>query len=180
MTWTTTPPPVITPQPQLLPPRRRWGRVATASALGLSALAATAAITYAVTVQSSTTAPAPRTITPQPPTYTAAQQAAAKDRVCNIFDVSTRGADHQGGVRANGLVNVPVVLRTLDSVVAIQAALVPATPADVATAARRYVSTELDLITAAMGTTPADEGDRLNDVANTAVVGMETACGLGH
>lgn len=80
----------------------------------------------------------------------------------------------------DGQLNVPVVLRTLNSVVAVQNALSPATPADVSAAAHKYIDTSLDLATAAMANVSIDEGNRLNDIATTAVFAFADVCGLPH
>lgn len=77
-----------------------------------------------------------------------------------------------------GNLNVPMVLRTLNSATAAQNALVPAVPTDVASAARKYVITTLDTTTAVMGNTPASEGNRLTDARNDAINGLLDACGL--
>ena len=65
-----------------------------------------------------------------------------------------RGQEGQGGFRVEGNLNVPMVLRAVNSAAAVQNALVPAVPPDVASAARKYISATLDVTTAAMGNTP--------------------------
>ncbi len=107
-----------------------------------------------------------------------ADAAAAKNHLCQVLDVSVRGQEGQGALRVEGNVNVPVVLRALNSASAVQNALVPAVPPDVASAARKYVSATLDQTTAAMGNTPASEGNRLTDVRNDAMDALLDACGL--
>lgn len=57
-------------------------------------------------------------------------------------------------------------------------ALVPAVPTDVAIAARRYVTTTLDVATAAMGNTSIDEINRLTSVSNSAIDALVDVCGL--
>ena len=130
----TGPPPAGPPLPVAPPPRppRRgfpWLLVGGAVVLLIAAIAATAAITYAVTrntnAPSATPPPAP---TVQAPQFSAAEQNAAKDQVCHVFDVSTRGTISEGSVRTNGQPNVPVVLRAMNSAVAVQNALKPAAP----------------------------------------------------
>ena len=155
--------------------------VAGAVVLIVAAIAATAAITYAIARNTNApiAVPAP-TPSPTAPQFSAAEQAAAKQHVCQVFDVSVRGQTGQGGVRQNGELNVPVVLRTLNSVVAVQNALTPAAPPDVAEAARTHVNTSLELTTAATGNVPIDEGIRLNDIANKAIFAFADVCGLPH
>jgi hypothetical protein len=66
-----------------------------------------------------------------------------------VFDESARGAQGQGGVRVNGEVNVPLVLKGMNSVVAVQNVVTAGTPPDVASAAQKYIDARLDVITAA-------------------------------
>jgi hypothetical protein len=151
------------------------------SVVVLAAITGTAAVTYAV-AHNKTTGPAsaPSPAPTAQPQYSAADQAAAKQQVCQAFEVSARGEQGQGGVRSNGQVNLPLVLRTVNSVVAVQNALSPATPPDVAAAAKKYMQTSLDLTSAAMGNTPIDEVNRLNDIGNTATYAFADVCGLPH
>jgi hypothetical protein len=115
---------------------------------------------------------------PAAPQFSPADAAAAKDHLCQAFDVSVRGQEGQGGLRVQGNLNVPVVLRALNSASAVQNALVPAVPPDVAAAARKYVATTLDQTTAAMGNTPTSEVNRLTDVRNDAMYTLLDVCGL--
>jgi hypothetical protein len=146
----------------------------------IAAIAATAAVTYAVArnANAPNASPAAPTAAPAPPQFSPADQAAAKQQVCHIFDVSARGQRGQGGVRVNGEVNVELVLRTVNSVVAVQNALTPAVPQDVREAARKYIDTSLALTTAATGNTPSDELNRLTDVSNDATYSFADACGF--
>jgi hypothetical protein len=121
------------------------------------------------------TAPASAAPTPQ---VSPTESAAAKAHLCQVFDVSVRGQQGKGGLRVEGNLNVPVVLRSVNSALAVQAALVPAVPADVTSAAHTYVQTTLDATTAAMGNTSTDELNRLNDVSNDAINALLDACGL--
>ncbi|MCG7594764.1 hypothetical protein [Mycobacterium sp. PSTR-4-N] len=140
------------------------------------AVAATAAIAYAI---ARPTMPAGNpTASPAAPTFTAAQQADAKQAVCQAFDVSSAGSQSQGGARLNGQPNLPALVRTLGSVVSIQNALVPATPEDVAAPARKVVKTDLDLVNAALGLANVDEVNRLTDVNTSAIYQLVDACGL--
>jgi len=151
----------------------------------VAAIAGTAAVTYTLT-RSETTAPPPPTPasptpTAQAPQYSAEEQAAAKQAVCKVFDDSTRGQQGQGGLRGpNGEINVAMMLRRLNSVVAVQNALKPATPPEVTAAARKYIRTSLDLTTAATGAASTDDGNQLNDIANTAIFAFADVCGLSH
>jgi hypothetical protein len=115
---------------------------------------------------------------PAGPQFSPAEAAAAKDHLCQVFDVSVRGQEGQGGLRVEGNLNVPVVLRALNSASAVQNALVPAVPRDVAAAAQKYVGTTLDQTTAAMGNAPTNEVNRLTDVRNDAMYTLLDSCGL--
>jgi hypothetical protein len=141
-------------------------------------IAATAAVTYAVARNTNATNATAPTESQTPSQFSASDQAAAKQQVCHVFDVSARGQRGQGGVRVNGEVNVQLVLRTVNSVVAVQNALTPAVPKDVREAARKYIDTSLALTTAATGNTPADELNRLTDESNDATYTFADACGL--
>jgi hypothetical protein len=112
------------------------------------------------------------------PQFSSAEADAGKQNLCQQFDLSVRGQEGQGKLRVQGNLNVPMVLRTLNSATAAQNALVPAVPTDVASAARKYVITTLDTTTAVMGNTPASEGNRLTDARNDAINGLLDACGL--
>ena len=73
---------------------------------------------------------------------------------------------------------MPMLLRALNSASAVQNALVPAVPPDVAAAARKYINSTLDVTTAAMGNTSTSEVNRLTDVDADAINGLVDACGL--
>ncbi|WP_142281614.1 hypothetical protein [Mycobacterium kyorinense] len=128
----------------------------------------------APTVSSS---PTSKTTTPATQ-FSAEEISAAKDNLCHIFDVSVRGQEGQGGLRVEGNLNVPVVLRAVNSAAAVQNALSPAVPSEVANASRKYISTTLDQTTAAMGNIPASEGNRLTDLRNEAIERLLDVCGL--
>jgi hypothetical protein len=127
------------------------------------------------TAQPSGTAPAPAAPGSQ---VSPADAAAAKDHVCQVFDVSVRGQQGKGGFRVEGNPNVPLLLRALNSASTVQNALGPAVPPEVAAAARRYISSTLDVTTAAMGNTSTPEVNRLTDVDADAINGLVDACGL--
>ena len=116
---------------------------------------------------------------PAVPQVSPADAAAAKQNLCQTFDVSVRGQEGKGGVRvAGGGINTPLVLRAMNSASTVQNALVPAVPPDVSAAARKYISATLDQTTAAMGNTPTSEVNRLTDVRNDATFALVDACGL--
>jgi hypothetical protein len=72
------------------------------------------------------------------------------------------------------------MIRNMNSVAAVQNALVPATPPEVAAAAKKYIDAALDLTTAAAGSASVDEGNRLNDISNNAIDAFADVCGLPH
>jgi len=81
-------------------------------------------------------------------------------------------------LRVGGQLNIPAVLRSLNSATAVQNAIVPALPEDVASAAKKYISTTLDQTTAAMGNASTSEGNRLTDIRNEATYSLLDTCGL--
>jgi hypothetical protein len=156
-----------------------WLWALLTAALLAVAVAATASITYAITRSASNTpTAAPSALSA--PTFTSAEQAAAKQAVCMAFDVSSAGMYSQGGARVDGKPNFPVLQRLLTSTVSIQNSLVPATPADVAELARRVVSTNLDVMNAAMGQANVADLNKMNEAANDATYALADACGLPH
>lgn len=72
--------------------------------------------------------------------------AAARQRVCDVFVMATKGNTGRGGVVVSGELNVPNVLRGLNDAVALENALSPAVPADLADATRTYITRVLDLM----------------------------------
>jgi hypothetical protein len=68
------------------------------------AIAATAAITYAI-ARSAANSVTVSSAAPAAPTFTAAEQADATQAVCNAFDVSTKGTASQA---AHGLTVSPI------------------------------------------------------------------------
>ncbi|WP_459976620.1 hypothetical protein, partial [Mycobacterium avium] len=150
--------------------------------VGVSAAVAT---TLTLALQNKNAPPAPGQPAASAPTsmaaapqYSPADVSAAKDHLCKTFDLSVRGQEGQGGFRVQGNVNVPVVLRALNSASAVQNALSPAVPGDAAAAARRYIGTTLDVTTAAMGNAPISEVNRLTDVDGNAIDALLDVCGL--
>jgi hypothetical protein len=156
--------------------------LALALVIGLSAAVGSAVTYVAMRHDHASTPASPQTVSPSAPAtpqFNPAEVAAAKQNLCQVFDVSVRGQEGQGGVRvAGGGVNVPIVVRAMNSASAVQNALVPAVPSDVASAARRYISTTLDQTTAAMGNDPTSEVNRLTDVRNDATNALVDVCGL--
>lgn len=157
------------------PRRAAWPLILGGSVLVIIAVVSTAVVTYAITRPEQAE---PVTSGPTEPQYSALEQSAAKDRVCTLFDLSLRGQEGQGGLINNGEVNVPVMVRRINSVVAVLNALNPATPADIKEAAQRYIDTSLQLTSAAAGKISIDEGNRLNDLANQAIFAFADACGV--
>lgn len=190
VTLPAPPPPPPGPSQHIpVPPRQSNGRRWAWAALALLVVVTvsggvSAAITYAALSgeQSRSSSPTPSAPTPSSPTVTprfsAAETAAAKDHLCHVFDVSVRGQEGQGGLRMEGNLNIPVVLRALNSASVVQNALTVAVPADVSAPARSYISATLDQTTAAMGNTSTSEGNRLTDVRNDAMFSLLDACGL--
>ncbi|MEX3646454.1 hypothetical protein ABFW11_13190 [Mycolicibacterium porcinum] len=146
--------------------------------LVVAAIVATAAITYALS-HGSDGQPTPPTSPAPTPTYSQAEQNAAKEKLCHVFEVSVRGKEAQGGVVENGELNVPLVLRKVNSVVAVQNAMTPAIPESLKAAVHKYADTSMDLTTAAMGdNTPIAELTRLTVVGNDATYALADACGV--
>ncbi|SOJ57057.1 hypothetical protein MSIMFB_04535 [Mycobacterium simulans] len=183
-------PPAAAPFPGGFPQKGRAPRrVSLWAVLGLLvAVVVSAVITAtvtAVTMRSSTAVhpdgqPSAEPTAPASPTpqFSPAEVSAAKDHLCKVFDLSVRGQEGQGGFRVQGNVNVPIVLRALNSASAVQNALTPAVPSDVAAAARRYIATTLDVTTAAMGIASTPEVNRLTDVDGDAIDAFLDSCGL--
>jgi hypothetical protein len=150
--------------------------------LMIVAVAATAATTYAITRSGNQHAAQPPqpsvTAAPNTPQFTSADQAAATTKLCGVFDATARGQKGQGGVIVNGEVNLPVVLRTVNSVVAVQNALTPAVPDTVAQTARTYIDSSLNLTAAATGNASVDDVNRLTSASNDATYALVDACGL--
>lgn len=182
------PPTIVTLPPSILPPTsgmvirapRRWPW-ALAALLVVAGLSAGVSFCAAYVAMGDNTKQAAPTRAPQPsatPQFSTAEVAESKRHLCQAFDISVRGQGGQGGLRVDGQLNVPMVLRSLNSATAVQNALVPAVPRDVAAAAKSYVSATLDQTTAAMGNTPTSEVNRLTDLRNEAGNALLDACGI--
>lgn len=188
------PPPVPGPGPRAPGPPHHVARQQNTGRWAWAALAllvvvtvsggVSAAITYAALngEQSRLSSPMLSVPTPSSPTttprFSAAETAAAKDHLCHVFDVSVRGQEGQGGLRVEGNLNIPMVLRALNSASVVENALIAAAPAEVSAPARTYIGATLDQTTAAMGNTPTSEVNRLTDVRNDAMFSLLDACGL--
>jgi len=174
------PPPPYMPAPP--PPRgagpRLWPIIVAFSVLVIAAIAVTAVITAAVVKTSPRPAAAPTA--PAAPQYSATEQASAKQNVCQAFDAGERGSAGQGGVVVNGDLNVPIVLRKVNTIVAVQNSLAPATPTDVSDAAQKYLATATALTTAALANAPVDELVQMTKDGNAAMSAFVDVCGLPH
>ena len=157
-------------------------------ALFVVAIAATAAITYALshrtdsqpTPSAEPALTGPSVSSAPTPTYSQAEQAAAKENLCHVFEVSVRGQEGQGGVVMNGEPNIALILRKVNSVVAVQNATAPAIPESLKAAVQKYVETSTDVTTAAMGNIAIDELRRLTEVGNEATYALADACGVSR
>jgi hypothetical protein len=146
------------------------------------AMAATAAITYAIASNGdsgssqgkSTSAPPAETSAP----VSGGNGASAKTQLCQAFDAATRGADSQGPIATDGALNVPVVLRTINSAALVQNSITSQVPDDVANTARSFIAGQLKLVAAATGHASTEELARLNDASNAATDRFADACGL--
>jgi hypothetical protein len=167
------------------PPRRPWGWIVLALLLAVGVAAGVGSTVTYVALRNDRAASTPSSPQiaspssgPAAPQFSSAEVDGAKQHLCQAFDVSVRGQEGQGGLRVEGNLNVPVVLRALNSASTVQDELVPAVPPDVASAARKYVTATLDTTTAAMGNPPASEINRLTDIRNDAMYTLLDVCGL--
>jgi hypothetical protein len=157
-----------------------WSVVVVCSVALVLAVAINALVTAAIVRSAAPVKSLPPT-TPAAPQYSAAEQDSAKQAVCHLFDLATSGQQGQGGMRSNGQLNMPLAIRTLNGVVAIQDALSDAVPQEVSDAAHKYVRSSLEETTAAMSpTVSVDEGNKLNDASITATFALADVCGLPH
>lgn len=166
--------------PAPMPPQRRWGLVAVLIAVNIGSIAAAATIAYAIGRDSAPVQADPPPTAAASPKVSAADAAAAKDKVCRAVDAGQRGIAADGGVVTNGDLNVPTVLRKLNTVVAVNNSLSPAVPSDVSDAAQKYVSSSIDLTTAALAHASVDQLVELTKTGNAAVDALFDTCGLPH
>lgn len=172
-----SPQPPRSPYAQTTRRPRLWPIAVGAVLLVIGAIAATAAITYAL-VRSTTGAEPPLTVAPAQQ-YSADEQAAAKQHLCSVFDASTKGQEGQGGLRINGDPNAPLLLRKLTGIVAVESAMAKA-PNEIASVARTYIDANLDQMNAALGAASVDDINTLTASANEATYALADACGLPH
>ena len=153
------------------PPRpwRRWAGLA-------AALAATAALTATATY--ALTRPAPREESTATAPVGDSDATAARQQVCEVFDAVTKNQLGMGTIYIDGELNVPVVLRSINSAVALENALSPAVPADVADATRTYITRTLDLTTAATAGDPVSRRNQLTTASNDAWYELADLCGI--
>ena len=153
------------------PPRpwRRWAGLAAALA---ATIALSATVTYALT------RPAPRAESAVSAPVTDSDATTARQRVCEVFVMATKGNTGRGGVVVNGELNVPNVLRGLNRAVALENALSPAVPADLADATRTYITRSLDLTTAATAGEPIERLNELTIASNEAGFDLADRCGV--
>lgn len=78
----------------------------------------------------------------------------------------------------HGQVNVPLMLRSLDSAVAVRDSLTLAMPAEVVSAARKYIDTAPELTTAVMSDMPTAQVNQLNHAADAATDELSNLCGI--
>ena len=86
----------------------------------------------------------------------------------------------QGPIRTNGQPNLQVLVRAMNAVEAVQNALTPAVPSDVAKAVRSYTDAMLAVTSGATNNMPTEEFNRLNSTANDATYAIADLCGLPH
>ena len=154
------------------PPRnwRRWAGLAAALAATI-ALSATATYTL--------TRPAPREESAVTAPVSDSGAAAATEQLCGVFRAATKNqSDKRSGVFINGELNVANVLRALNGAVALENALSPAVPADLAAATRTYITQSLDLTTAATADETIERLTELTIAGNETAVEIADLCGI--
>ena len=153
------------------PPRpwRRWAGLAAALATTI-ALSATATYTL--------TRPAPREESTATAPVSDPDATSARQRVCEVFDAVTKNQLGMGTIYVDGELNVPVALRSINSAVALENALSPAVPADVAAATRTYITRTLDQTTAATAGEPVETRNQLTTARNDAWYELADLCGI--
>jgi hypothetical protein len=147
-------------------------------AVNIGSIAAAATIAYAIGRDSGPVRSDSPSAATASPGVSAADAAAAKDKVCHAADAGQRGIGNDGGVVTNGELNLPVVVRNLNTLVAVENSLSPAVPKNVAAAANKYVDTSTDMTTAALNHAPFDQLLSFTKTANEAVDALLDVCGL--
>jgi len=153
-------------------PTRRVPRGAVLAAALAATIALSATATYALT------RPAPREESAVSAPVTDSGATAARRRVCQVFDAVTKNQLGMGTIYVDGQLNVPVVLRSINSAVALENALSPAVPAEVAAAARDYITRTLDLTTAATAGEPVERRNQLTTASNDSWYELADLCGI--
>jgi hypothetical protein len=150
-------------------PTKRGRRGAVLAAVFTATAALTAGMTYALT----------RTPATDPsPVGLSTDQAQAREQLCAVFDTAAKNQKGKGGVVADGILNVPVVLRDVNRAVALRDALSPAVPTDLADATRAYIAATLDLTTAATAGEPVPVLKSLTGAARSGANTVADLCGL--
>lgn len=166
--------------PPAAPPPRRWGLVAVLVAVNIGSVAAAAGIAYAVGRDSAAVkSESPSTIAASP-SVSEADATAAKEKVCHAVDAGVRGTTGQGGAVVNGDLNLPFIVKKLNTIVSVTNSLSSATPSDVSEAAKKFVAAATDLTTAALAHAPVDQLNELTKSSNDAVDAVLETCGLPH
>ena len=150
-------------------PTKRGRRGAVLAAVFTATAALTAGMTYALT-RTPATAPSPVGLS--------TDQAQAREQLCAVFDTAAKNQKGKGGVVADGILNVPVVLRDVNRAVALRDALSPAVPTDLADATRAYIAATLDLTTAATAGEPVPVLKSLTGAARSGANTVADLCGL--
>lgn len=150
-------------------PTGRGRRSAVLTAVFTATAALTAGTTYALT--------RPPT-TDTTPADLSADQVQAREHLCAVFDTAAKNQKGKGGVVADGILNVPVVLRDVNRAVVLRDTLSPAVPADLAAATRTYITSTLDLTTAATAGEPVPVLKSLTAAARDGANAVADLCGL--
>ncbi len=150
-------------------PTRRGRRGAVLAAVFTATAALTAGTTYALT-RAPASGPSPVGLS--------TDQVQAREQLCAVFDTATKNQRGRGGVVDAGKLNVPVVLRAVNSATALRNVLTPAVPEDVAAATRDYITGTLDLTAAATAGEPIALLKALNKSSNNEWDALAALCGI--
>lgn len=163
------------PQQEVGRRRRSAWKIVIAGGILAAVIAVTAGVTYALTRHAEGGTTAVSTTAETSP----GDRESAKDSLCGIFETGARDQKGRGSVLGPDGMNVPLVVRTLNAVVAVQNALTPMVPEDVAEKARDYITTTLAMTTAAGApNTTTAEINRLIDASNDATFALADRCGI--